>query len=755
MKLDSIVTDRFSVDKRGKAWFRVLLLLLGMLVVWPGGQSVAAAPIRLDIWDFPRWLEPGEKTDKFAWLKRQIKEFESTHPDVTIKLTELSWGAGEEKLKIAALGGLYPDLAPGTIPLLFIKEDLIEPIDAYLTPEDRQDYLPAALDAFKLGDKTYGWPWYMGGTLLYMNRGMAASAGVDLPADGRWTPEQFVEIMGRIRTFQGPASSAWPLGIYFQKAKTANFPFAFLYGGDWVDRQLNWRGSDPETLQGLAWIRALVTAGLTPPDAGGRTEEDTWEGFARERRLAAGAFGLWAIKFLQDKLPMDFQIMHYPAPAGKVSPPFLGISGFWVFRRPEQPERVKAAMEFARFLTRSQGQRDLVRYTQFPTRKSAGDIYDANPAMKRAWEVLREGRNVLPDRRWPQIDEEIEIAVQEILGGGSAEPLMKKAGERVSAQLIRSEGSILATMRQGSWLGNLLCWLAPIVLLFVVMSRQTHLYFIVPAVTIIGVFLWYPLADALVLAFRDNSIGSIGGYTWDNFTRALGDPKFIDAVKNTILYTVIVVPVNVFTALVVASLIYGLPTRSKNFFRAMYYLPGVASVVVLTMVWKWLFNNDVGLLNWMLREVGHSGFGWLTDPTVAFFSVMLTGILRSPGGSILIYLAAMGNLPKSLYESAELDGATATQRWWHITVPMLSGTTAFLFVTGAIDALQVFAQVLMLTDGGPGTSTAVVVHRIYTAAFRDFDFGLSTAMSLLLFISILTVTIAQRHVNRGDSMELA
>jgi len=750
-------------------------LLFGLLLTVFLATGYQASGIDLHIWDFPRWLEPGQTIDRFTWIRRQIERFEAENPGIKVHLSELTWNRGLEKLKIAALGGQFPDVAPGTVPLLFIREGLIEPIDKYLQPGDREDYLPGALKAFSVDGKIFGWPWYMGGQLLFANREFFASAGVNLPPDGRWTTEEFESKLERIRDHLSAENGKFPLGLYFQKDETANFPFAFAFGGDWVapaeggalpkntkseplvQAQIapRYKGDSPETLQGLAWVKHLIDVGCAPPDSGGRTANDIWTAFGREHRLALAALGLWGIKALTEKFPMDFELVHFPAPQGKTSGAFLGISGFYVFRRPD-PERMRAAMKLARFLTTGELQRDLALYTQFPTRRSAGNIYAGNRHMTRAWEILQEGRTVIPDTRWSQIDEEIEGAVQiTLLGRQPASQAMGIAGTRVNAMLQREQGSVRDDLQRGSWLGRLFLYSFPFIVLGSLLSRQIHLFMIVPALSILLLFLVYPLGDALVLAFRDYRIGEVGGFTLGNFTRAFSDPKFCAACWNTVIYTVIVVPANVFTALVAATLIYGLPGRLKGTFRALYYLPGVASVVVLSMVWRWLFNTEVGLFNTFLKAIGISAQGWLTNPDIAFFSIVLTGILRSPGGAILIYLASLANIPASLLESAELEGATPFQKWLYITVPLLKGTTLFLLITGTIDALQVFAQVLMLTDGGPGMSTEVVVHRVYTAAFRDFDFGLSSAMALILFLAILVTTIAQRRWNGNDPEALA
>jgi len=730
---------------------RCALFVLLLMLVFAGHASA----MQIEIWDYPRWLEPGETIDRFAWMKKQIIAFEAENPDVTVKLTELTWNRGDEKLKIAAMGGHFPDIAPGTVPLLFIREGLVEPIDAYLEPGDREDYLPGALQAYTVDGKLYGWPWYMGGQLLYVNRSTFASAGVELSRDGRWTPEVFLEALTRVQRWQGGQNGHFPLGIFFQKNETANFPFVLQFGGRWPGFEGLKPAEGSEIVKGIEWLRGLIQEGILPADTGGRQSNDIWTAFAREHRIAAGAFGLWGVKALTDRYPMDYELMHFPAPPGKPSGSFLGISGLYLFHR-DDPVRMKAAAKFARFVTSAGRQKDLVRYTQFPTRRSTGNIYAGNKHMTRAWEILQEGRTVPSDARWPQIDEEIEQALQNaLLGRESPAHAMNSAGERISALLQRTQGSVCEDVRKGSVFGKAFLILFPIILLVALRARQAHLLMLIPAITVMGLFLVYPLLDAVLLAFRNYRLGEVGGFTIGNFTRVFADAKFMHACWNTSIYTVVVVTVNTATALIAASLIHALPGRLKSIYRALYYLPGVASVVVISMVWRWLFNTEVGLFNTILRAVGLPVVGWLTDPDIAFVSILLTGILRSPGGAILIYLAALGNIPKSLYEAADLEGASPIQRWWHITVPLLRHTTMFLLITGAIDGLQVFAQVLMLTDGGPGMSTEVVVHRVYTAAFRDFDFGLSSAMALILFVGILVVTLLQRRFGDQTEMELA
>lgn len=719
-------------------------------------SATSSNKITIKIWDFPRWLESETSLDRFTWITRKIKEFEQLHPEASVELTRLTWQRGYEKLKIAAVSGNYPDVAPGTIPLLFIKEGLIEPINDYLTEEDRKDYFPGALGAFTIKDKIYGWPWYMGGQLLYVNKEMFASAGVELPVDGRWTTTEFEEKLQKLKAYMADKPANYPLGLYFQKDETANFPFLQAFGGEILTSQGEFKADQPAFVEGINWIKHLRDEKLIPADSGGRTSNDIWIAFARERRMAIGVFGLWGIKVLDDKFKMDYEIVHFPtSDPARPSNTYIGTSGLYVFKHNDK-RRVALAMALAKFLTNAENQKDLVKYTQFPTRAATGDIYASNKHMSEAQKVLQEGCSVFNDSRWPQIDEEFEANIQQILLDKlPTEKGLSKIGESIKRILSVENGSISSDIQQSSLFAKLVAILSILALILAICSRQSHLIMVIPAISIIGLFLFYPLADALLLAFRSYRIGEVGGATLENFVRAFQDPKFTKACFNTFIYTIIVVPANTLTALIIASLIYGMRGKIKSFFRAAYYLPGVASVVVLTMVWRYLFNTEVGLFNTIIMALGFEPVGWLTDPSVAFASVIISSIIKSPGGSMLIYLAAMGNIPSSLYESADLDGAGAIKKWWYITVPLLRGTTTFLLITGTISALQVFAQVMMLTDGGPGISTQVVVHRVYTSAFRDFDFGLSSAMALILFIAIMVITLLQRKITNKEVEYLA
>jgi multiple sugar transport system permease protein len=422
-------------------------------------------------------------------------------------------------------------------------------------------------------------------------------------------------------------------------------------------------------------------------------------------------------------------------------------------------------MEFARFLVRPEAQRELALYGVFPSRVSAGNIYEGDELMARTQEIITAGQTVPRHVEWAKIDEKLQREFQlALLGEKSVEEALSHAAAQ-TRKIIEKSTERAATASAGARPGRMLPVVSALFalgaaftlcIMFLVhrgrAASASPFAFLCPALTVFGVFLFFPLCWVVLLSFQEYSIAQASS-TWtglQNLRAAVNDPVFTRAALNTLVYAAVVVPANTLSALVVASLIYPLSSRARSFFRGAYYLPGVASVVVIAMVWRWMFNENFGLLNSALGFLGLPGVRWLTNPHVALSSVILTGIARPPGGPILIYLAALDAIPTSLYDAGEIDGAGPLRKWWHVTVPLLRPTTLFLALTITIASFQVFTQVFILTDGGPGYATEVVVHRIYTAAIRDFDFGAAAAMSLILFGVILFVSALQYRFFRSE-----
>ncbi|BAS28292.1 carbohydrate ABC transporter permease [Limnochorda pilosa] len=267
--------------------------------------------------------------------------------------------------------------------------------------------------------------------------------------------------------------------------------------------------------------------------------------------------------------------------------------------------------------------------------------------------------------------------------------------------------------------------------------------FVLPKMLLFAAFLVAPVVMGVRMAFQNVGPLESSWVGFDNFREILSDAIFWRALRNTAVYTLVTVPGNVMLALVLASLIQPLGNRLQTFFRAAYYLPAVASAVVLAMAWKWLFDSDYGLFNYALSLLGLSRVEWLILPSVALWSIILMALLSPPGSGVILYLAAMNGIPRELYEAADIDGATGLQQWWRLTVPLVMPTTLYIVVMSTIGSFQVFTSVYVMTGGGPGNATTTIVTEIYNSAFRFFNFGKASAEAVLLFLIVAALAVLQ------------
>jgi multiple sugar transport system permease protein len=236
----------------------------------------------------------------------------------------------------------------------------------------------------------------------------------------------------------------------------------------------------------------------------------------------------------------------------------------------------------------------------------------------------------------------------------------------------------------------------------------------------------------------------------ENYTRLLGDKRFHRAVINTFTF-MIGVPLNLIVGLGVA-LLLNTKVRGQAIFRTMFYIPVVTPLVVSSIIWKWVYQGDYGLLNYYLLKFGiiEEKIFWLADPNLALPALILMGIWGGTGATMVIYLAGLQSIPEEMYDAAKVDGANAWQRLIHITIPLLKPTTFFLFITGIIGAFQIFTEVYIMTNGGPLNRTTTIGYYLYVNAFRELDMGYATAMAFVLFAMIFVFTLIQWKYTRGD-----
>jgi len=272
--------------------------------------------------------------------------------------------------------------------------------------------------------------------------------------------------------------------------------------------------------------------------------------------------------------------------------------------------------------------------------------------------------------------------------------------------------------------------------------------FMTPTIIILGVFLMLPILIAVVLAFH--KIQLLGEFSYrfnqlNNFIRMMSDERVWIALRNTAEYVAIVVPTQTILALVLA-VILNAQIKGKNWFRIIFFMPTVTSSAVLTLIFMWIYNSN-GLLNNFLAFLGLPTYNWIGDPAVALKAIMLMNIWSTAPLFMVIYLAALQDIPESIYEAATIDGANLWEKFIFITLPFLKPVTFFVVVMGIIGTFQLFDQSYIFSrgTGGPDNSTLTVVLLIYQYAFRNVDMGYAAALALLLALIIMLVTLIQRY----------
>jgi multiple sugar transport system substrate-binding protein len=859
----------------------LLVTLMACLMVSGCKQGKKDNKITIEVWDFPR-----PKDTTAIWQQKVFAEFEKKHPNVKIDYSMLSWARGGQKLDVAVASATYPDICGSAMKPSYVLQDVLEPLDSYITPEEKADINPQALKVCQFENKTYAFPWYSTVYLTILNTDVFKERGVEVPKDGIWTWEEFVEKMKKLTFDRDGNGTIDCYGIGFGVQPGTGEPWGILYsdGGRFYNDDLTQCVvTSPEFASGVQKLHDLeFKYKVALPNAGGLNPSgDVWNSFLNKERPLASTFqGEWAIISLKKRnekianrdpeaVKGDWKPLNYMAamtPIGKTgeivtaSP---GVGNFVIFKQTD-PVKRQLCVELAKELAWSdEAQRMNYNSGTIPVRKSIGNIYGDDPDFKT---INKAFDHVIMPPFHPEgskMDELIQRQIQEAMVNQKTIPAaLKQAKDSVDSVLTQYKVEREAqtqytgprfTPRQTMMVISI-CILAIMFLVCLVMIlRQPqpmkvlkkHYWsylFIAPSLMVFTVFLLMPVVYSLLLAFQKFSVQGSSFIGLANFKKVASDGVFFDyAIPNTLFYTLIMVPEGILVSLILASIIAPLSNRSQTFFRSAYYLPGVISGIIIAMVWKWIFDPSFGLFNQLLNafvnkirpypylygpfsgflavlpyivsiaaaigvwfllmnffreiltkykplprmndyllflsvpalivlwvaikgvyfplshslipmcsQIGGGKVGWLTDPNIALVSIMLSGMLMAPGGGVILYLAAMGRVPKELHECAMLDGAGPIRRWWHITVPLIRPTTLYLLVMGTIGSFQIFEKILIMTNGGPGYATTPLVMSIYRRGFEFFEFGVASAQALVLFAMVVIVSVLQFKFLKSD-----
>ena len=273
------------------------------------------------------------------------------------------------------------------------------------------------------------------------------------------------------------------------------------------------------------------------------------------------------------------------------------------------------------------------------------------------------------------------------------------------------------------------------------------LAFLSPSLIILMIFVIIPVAWAFQLSFtsweaRSTAQEFVG---LSNYVKLLSSEELWRAIRNTVYFTALKIPLDMVLALGIA-LVLNQKLRGIGLFRTAYFLPVITSVVAVSAIWRVIYNPNFGLANRVLEMLSLPPQRWLSDPALAMPAVTLVALWKGLGYDVVIFLAGLQGIPRVYYEAAEIDGASAWQRFRSITLPLLSPITYFILIVGIINSFKVFSQIHVLTpDGGPLNSTEVLVFYVYRLAFQEFKFGQAAAVAFILFAIVLLITFVQRR----------
>jgi multiple sugar transport system permease protein len=265
--------------------------------------------------------------------------------------------------------------------------------------------------------------------------------------------------------------------------------------------------------------------------------------------------------------------------------------------------------------------------------------------------------------------------------------------------------------------------------------------FLAPTYLLFVGFMLIPVVWALYLSFTNYDIFTQAEWVGlDNYKTLVNDNEFRNALKNTTIFAMEVIPLNMAISLCLALLV-NRALKGITFFRAAYYVPVVTSIIAVSMIWMWLYDPNNGIINYLLESVGLKPQLWLNDPDLALHALVFMRVWKGVGWNMVIFLAGLQAIPQTLYEAADIEGANRWKKFWKITWPLLTPSTFFVFVMATISTFQTFGEIYAMTKGGPVGSTTTVVYLIFVHGFERYEMGYASAVAFVLFAVIFILSL--------------
>ena len=714
--------------------------------------------------------------DEMPVDKAAIAEFEKLHPTVDVLYEPNPGRQYEEKILTGLAADAPPDvflLDSKLIPSFTNKRVLLD-----LTPfirlqkVDTAQWFPGMLSIARRGSSVFAFPKGFTPLMVYFNKGLFDEARVAYPTQ-EWTWNDYLDAARKLtRDIDGDGIPD-RYGTAFTNYYFYWIPWIWSAGGDVLSpdgtRATGFLNS-PNTERALRFLIDLRLTEHVAPDVGSWIQaEKTGTNYAlfAEGKIALLVDGHWRLqkftKYIEDGT-LRIGVAPFPRSENGMKVNVLYESGWCVPVNTKHPEESALLAAFMAGETscriRSAGKLEIPANRKVGGETAAGDqtgmeqmFIQEVPHCRQPWGSIIE--------RFSEIEWTLQDAVDEVMiNGKPMHQVMTAYAGRIDQQLeeIRShERYEFRPIKEHSEILSFLGWVsaaagAAALLCYVRAKRKarpalaTAFGFLFPSLLHLVVFVCTPIAFAAYLSLHrwDIVVADQPFVGLANFRAMAADPGFWNALKNTIVYS-LNVPLGMAVSLAVALLLNN-RLKGTRLLRTVYFLPSVTSFVAISLVWMWIYHPSFGVANLLLSFIGVAPLQWLNSSQTAMIAMVVFSIWLGIGYQMIIFLAGLQGIPPELYESARIDGASRSQRFIHITLPLLKPATFFILVTSLIASFQVFTCVYMMTAGGPVGSTDVLVYHIYRAAWEELRMGYASAMSWVLFVIILIATWVQFKV---------
>lgn len=728
-----------------KSGIGIVLFSIAFLLPLDGVQS-APEKITLTVWEF---------SANEAFLARLLERFETEHPHIQVRIQQLSWEHGLEKIIIAMAAGNPPDVAELGIDWVakFIHAGLLKEVTQETSPLREHYHLWESVSS---DGKVYGFPWLVGTRLLFYNKELFRNAGLN----PNFPPRTWSELLQAARQIHQPEKGIYGFSIFAGEPYSPwqeFLPFAWGNGAILSTEDPHRILLDqPAVLEALSFYRQLKPFSLVERQG----QVNTLFAEGKVGMQISGAWNLRLIPRLNPELRFQTALLPKPDKAGTAAA-FAGGEVLALLKSSPHPEE---SLQLIRFLIEESQTMEVVKHHQnvLPAfKKSVEDPYfQSQHHPRRFLEQMATAVSPPTHPLWPELQAFITRAVEEVMIGNTP-PEKALRNAQVSIDRLLAEEAKRPLFRDQLLTGILWagCFLIFVSVLWIRKKREgfvrpaiersfSTFIFLSPWLLTFALFGLYPLLHSVVMSFSRYPLltGESRFLGFQNYVDLLKSADFHRALGHTLFFAAGTIPPTLALALGAAVLIHR-KIPFKQLYQAGLFLPVVTSVIVIATLFTYLYS-PTGPINMLLDKAGlpKPVPSWLVHPRLALPSIMMMNIWASFGYYMILFLAGLNTIPENLYEAAAIDGASEWQKFRRITLPQLRPIILFVVVIHTIHSLQVFPEVLTMTQGGPLGATKTVVYHLYETGFQKFEMGLASAVGYLLFIITLLLSLAQMRI---------